>query len=118
MGHSTMTNRDLKRVFLLSNITVVKTLILKLQTNVAIDEIDFNNLVQMESELKEVYEYFKATLDVTEENKYLSIIERLINENKDFRSNKKYSDLYAQNKMLHDKVAKLELINNELINGL
>ena len=111
-------NRDLKRVFLLSNITVVKTLILKLQSNVPIDEVDFNNLVQMESELKEVYEYFKSTLDVTEENKYLSIIERLINDNKELRNSKKYADLYAQNKMLQEKVAKLEIINNELINGL
>lgn len=111
-------DRDLKRVFLLSNIAVVKTLILKLKTNIPIDEVDFNNLIQMESELKEVYTYFKTTLDTTEENKYLSIIERLMNENKDFRSNKKYIDLYAQNKMLNEKVAKLELINNELINGL
>lgn len=111
-------DRDLKRVFLLSNITVVKTLILKLQTNLPIDEIDFNNLLQMEDELKEVYEYFKTTLDVTEENKYLAIIERLIEENKEFRNNKKFAELYQQNKMLHEKVAKLELINNELINGL
>jgi hypothetical protein len=113
-----MTNRDLHRVFLLSNITVVKTLILKLKTNVAIDENDFKNLVQMESELKEIYIYFKSTLDTTEENKYLDIIQRLINENKEFRNNKTYSNLYAQNKMLQEKVSKLEIINNELINGL
>ena len=118
MERCKMTNRDLHRVFLLSNITVVKTLILKLQTNVVIDDLDLKNLIQMESELKEIYEYFKATLDTTEENKYLDIIERLINDNKEFRNNKKFLDLYAQNKELKDKLSKLELINNELINGL
>jgi hypothetical protein len=118
MERSEMTNRDLYRVFLLSNITVVKTLILKLDKNITIDEIDLKNLVQMESELKEIYVYFKSTLDVTEENKYLDIIQRLINENKEFRNNKKFVDLYAQNKELKEKVSKLEIINNELINGL
>ena len=118
MERCKMTNRDLYRVFLLSNITVVKTLIFKLNENITIDKIDFNNLVQMESELKDLYTYFKSTLDVTEENKYLDIIQRLINENKEFRNNKTYSNLYAQNKILQEKVSKLEIINNELINGL